>query len=349
MFRFEYPSFLWLLLLIPILVLMWMHWRQVRRKRLQLFGETELVTQLTNGISHIRPLIRFCLATTALALLIIALARPQFGAKLQHERHTGIEAIIAMDVSNSMWAKDVAPSRLQKSKMLVENLIEHFTNDKVGMIVFAAKAYTQLPITSDYVSAKMFLQELSPTMMSQQGTDIAAAIRLAMLSFTQDEDIGKAIILITDGEDHEGEAIAAAKEAKEKGIRVFILGVGTADGAEIPLPGENERHLTDNSGETVITRLNEEMCKEIAQAGSGTYIHVDNSSAAQQQLDREIGKMQKGETDQLVYSEYDEQFQAVTLLAVIMLILACIIPSSSKGNVDNKSDNINQTDKTTDK
>ncbi len=341
MFRFEYPSFLWLLLLIPILVLMWIHWRRVRRKRLQQFGEEQLVQRLTEGVSRWRPLIKFVLATAALALIIIALARPQLGAKLQHERHTGIEAIIALDISNSMWAKDVAPSRLDKSKMLVENLMEHFVNDKIGMVVFAGKAYTQLPITTDYISAKMFLQEINPTMISQQGTDIAAAIRLSMLSFTQDEEIGKAIILITDGEDHEGEAIEAAKEAKKKGIRVFILGVGTSKGAPIPLPNEDGRYLTDNSGETVVTRLNQEMCKKVAQAGSGTYIHVDNSSSAQQQLDREISKMQKGETDQLVYSEYDEQFQAVTLLAVLLLIIAWIIPSHQhtqrKNNTDNSS------------
>lgn len=329
MFRFEYPYFLWLLLLIPVLILLWIHWRRVRQRRWRAFGDDALVAQLAEGVTRSRLTIKFALATTALALIIVALARPQLGAKLQHERHTGIEAIIALDISNSMWAKDVAPSRLDKSKMMVENLMEHFTNDKIGMVVFAGKAFTQLPITTDYISAKMFLQEISPSMISQQGTDIAAAIRLSMLSFTQEEDIGKAIILITDGEDHEGDAVKAAKEAKEKGIRVFILGVGDAKGAPIPLPGSDGAYLTDNTGETVITRLNEEMCKEIAQAGSGTYIHVDNSSTAQQQLDKEISKMQKGETDQLVYSEYDEQFQAVALLALLLLIAACLIPSSN--------------------
>ena len=180
----------------------------------------------------------------------------------------------------------------------------------------------------------MFLQDIDPSMIGEQGTDIAAAIRLSMQSFTHNEDIGKAIILITDGEDHEGGALEAAKEAKAKGIRVFILGVGTEKGGTIDDPNQDGRLLTDNTGETVITKLNEDMCKQIAQAGSGTYIHVDNSSAAQQQLDAEIGKMQKGETDQLVYSEYDEQFQAVALLAILALIIMACLPERKKNGND---------------
>ena len=171
----------------------------------------------------------------------------------------------------------------------------------------------------------MFLQNITPSLIATQGTDIGEAIRLAMNSFTQDEKAGKAIVVITDGEDHEGGALEAAKEAKKRGFKVFILGVGTSAGAPIEI-SEGSGYLTDNAGETVMTRLNENMCKEIAEAGSGTYIHVDNTSIAQERLDDEIAKMQKGELTSVIYSEYDEQFQAVGIIALLLLILEiCIL------------------------
>ena len=234
-----------------------------------------------------------------------------------------------MDISNSMMAKDVAPSRLEKSKMLVENMVDHFSDDKVGLIVFAGDAFVQLPITTDYVSAKMFMQNISPSLIATQGTDIAAAIRLAINSFTLDDTAGKAIILITDGEDHEGGATQAAAEAKDHGINVFILGVGSPQGA--PVPTADGGYITDNSGETVMSRLNEQMCREIAEEGAGTYIHVDNTSQAQEKLDQEIAKLQKGEINSVVYSEYDEQYQAVGLIVLLLLIIeACLLERKSK-------------------
>lgn len=240
------------------------------------------------------------------------------GSKIQHEKRNGIEAIICMDVSNSMKAEDVAPSRLDKSKMLVENLVDHFTNDKIGLVVFAGDAFVQLPITSDYVSAKMFLQNIDPSLIETQGTDIARAITVGMRSFTQQEKVGRAIIVITDGEDHEGGAAEAAAEARKRGINVFILGVGSAKGA--PIPTGNGGYMTDATGQTVMSALNEPMCQDIAKAGSGTYIHVDNTSDAQEQLNDELTKLQKGETNSVIYSEYDEQFQAFGILAVLLLV-----------------------------
>ena len=254
----------------------------------------------------------------ALAVLILMLARPQVGTRISHEKRNGIEAIICMDISNSMKAEDVAPSRLDKSKMLVENLTENFTNDKLGLVVFAGDAFVQLPITSDYVSAKMFLQNIDPSLIATQGTDIAKAITLAMRSFTQQDKIGRAIIVITDGEDHEGGAMEAAREARKKGINVFILGVGSTKGA--PIPVGDGGYMADASGQTVMTALNEQMCREVAKAGSGTYIHVDNTSDAQKQLNDELTRLQKGETNSVIYSEYDEQFQAFGILAILLLI-----------------------------
>ena len=324
MFRFEDPIYLYLLALIPILVLI--HFLMLRRQKMQLrkFGDLELVRQLMPNVSRFRPLVKFWLLLGALALLIVVLARPQFGNKISHEKRTGIETIICMDISNSMLAEDVTPSRLDRAKMMVENLVDHFTNDKIGLIVFAGDAFVQLPITSDYVSAKMFLSSITPAMISTQGTDIAAAINMASHSFTQEENIGKAIIVITDGEDHEGGALEAAKEAKEKGMNTYVLGVGSPNGA--PIPVGNGDYMKDNAGQTVMSALNEQMCRQLADAGSGAYIHVENNSNAQEQLDNELDKLSKKETSSTIYSDFDEQFQAVAIIVLLLLILeVCIL------------------------
>lgn len=328
MFRFESPAYLWLLWSIPVLAIIRFVCYKLRRKKLLRFGEMSLVNRLMPNVSKIRPSVKFWLSVAALALMIVMLARPQMGSKISHEERNGIETIIAMDISNSMLAEDVVPSRLQKSKMLVENLVDHFTNDKIGLVVFAGDAFVQLPITTDYVSAKMFLQDINPSLIQTQGTDIARAISLSMNSFTQQKGLGKAIILITDGEDHEGGALEAAKEAKKKGINVFILGVGSSNG--VPIPLGNGDYMRDNAGNTVMTALNEQMCRDVAKAGSGTYIHVDNTSDAQEKLNDELSRLQKGETDNVVYSEYNEQFQAFALLALILLIIeACTLEAQN--------------------
>lgn len=324
MFRFEDPIYLYALAVIPLLALLrWLMVRQ-QKKRLRRFGDPELVRYLMPDVSRIRPLVKFCLLLGALALLIVMLARPQMGTKISHEKRTGIETIICMDVSNSMLAEDVAPSRLDRSKMLVENLVDKFNNDKIGLIVFAGDAFVQLPITSDYVSAKMFLSSISPSMIATQGTDIAAAISMASHSFTQQEGVGKAIIVITDGEDHEGGALEAAKDAKDKGMNTYVLGVGSPNGA--PIPTGDGDYLKDNSGQTVMTGLNEEMCRQLADAGGGAYIHVDNNSSAQDQLDNALDKLAKKEIASTIYSDFDEQFQAVGILVLLLLILEiCIL------------------------
>ncbi len=324
MFRFEDPIYLWLLVLIPILALVRFVTFRSRKKKLRKFGDPKLLRELMPDVSRFRPSVKFWILQAALALLIVMLARPQMGTKISHEKRTGIETIIALDISNSMRAEDIVPSRLDRSKMMVENLVDHFTNDKIGLIVFAGDAFIQLPITSDYVSAKMFLSSIDPSMIATQGTDIAAAINMAANSFTQEEGIGKAIIVITDGEDHEGGALEAAEAAKKKGMRVYVLGVGSANGAPIPIPGTGD-YMKDNTGNTVMSALNEEMCKQLAAAGGGVYIHVENNSAAQQQLDNELDKLSKKETSTTVYSDYDEQFQAFGILALLLLIIEICI------------------------
>ena len=323
MFRFENPEYLWLLLVVPVLALIRFVTYYNQKKRLRKFGEPQLLKQLMPDVSRWRPFVKFVLLELALALIIVMLARPQQANSISQEKRSGIETIIALDISNSMRAKDVTPDRLERAKMMVENLVETFVDDKIGLIVFAGDAFVQLPITSDYVSAKMFLNSIDPSMIVNQGTDIAAAIEMASHSFTQQEHVGKAIIIITDGEDHEGGAVEAAQAAKEKGYNVYVLGIGSPNGAPVPDPATNN-YMVDNHGETVMSRLNEQMCREIAQAGGGAYIHVDNNSSAQRLLDEELDKLEQGETT--VYSDYAEQFQYAGALALLLLIIEiCIL------------------------
>lgn len=328
MFRFEDPIYLWALLVIPVLLLIRLAgWRR-RRSKLRKFGDPELVRQLMPNVSKFRPTVKFWLLLVAWALLVVMVARPQVGAEVQRDKRNGIEAIICLDISNSMLAQDVAPSRLDKSKLLVESLVDRFTNDKIGLIVFAGDAYVQLPITSDYVSAKMFLQNIDPSLIQTQGTDIAQAINLGLHSFTQADKIGRAIIVITDGEDHEGGAVEAAAEARKKGVNVFILGVGDTKGA--PIPTGDGGYMKDRSGQTVMTALNEQMCREVAQAGSGKYIHVDNTGDAQTELNNDLARLQRGESESVIYNAYDEQFQAFGVLVILLLVVeACILEAKN--------------------
>lgn len=326
MLRFEDPIYLWMLLIIPILVLVRFIVWQKRKRNLRKFGDSSLLKEMMPDVSKYRPTIKFCLLLSAITILIFMIARPQVGSKISHEKREGIEVLIALDISNSMLAQDVIPSRLEKSKLLIEDLVDHFTNDKVGLVVFAGDAFVQLPITNDYVSAKMFLQNINPSLITTQGTDLARAISLSQSCFTQREHIGRAIIVITDGEDHEGGALEAAREAYKKGINVFILGVGTSKGA--PIPDGNGGYLKDNSGQTVLSALNEQMCQQVAKAGNGVYIHVDNTSDAQEKLNKELSKLQSGISDTVVYSEYNEQFQIFGIILLLLLIVETILLES---------------------
>lgn len=326
MFRFEDPAYLYLLISLPLLILIRMYGLRKRKRQLKEFGDILLVKELMPNVSGGRRELKFWLMLAAVALIAVMLARPQMGTKISQDKRQGIEVMIALDISNSMKAEDVAPSRLDKSKMMIENLVDNFTDDKVGLVVFAGDAFIQLPITSDYVSAKMFLQNIDPSLIASQGTNLAEAVGLSSRSFTKQDNVGRAIIVITDGEDHEGGAVEAAKQVKKNGMRVFVLGVGSTKGT--PIPDGNGGYMKDNTGQVVMSALNEEMCKQVAEAGGGAYIHVDNNNLAQRQLDNEISKLQKGDIMNVVYSEYDEQFQAVGILLIIILIVETIVLES---------------------
>ena len=324
MFRFEEPTYLYLLLLLPFLAAFYLYSNYRRRKAIRKFGDPVLMAQLMPDVSKYRPDVKFWLVFAAIGLFAVLLARPQFGSKLETVKRQGVEVMIALDISNSMLAQDVQPSRLEKAKRLVAQLVDKMENDKVGMIVFAGDAFTQLPITSDYISAKMFLESINPSLISKQGTAIGAAINLATRSFTPQEGVGRAVIVITDGENHEGGAVEAAKAAAEKGIQVSVLGVGMPDGAPIPVEGTND-FRRDCDGNVVVTRLNEQMCQEIAQAGDGIYVRVDNSNAAQKVIAQEINKMAKADVETQVYTEFNEQFQAVAWIILLLLLAEMLI------------------------
>ena len=325
MFRFANPDFLYLFFLLPVLVAVFLYYNHRRRQNIRKYGDPALLQELMPTVSKYRPDVKFWLTFAALALTIFMLARPQFGSKMETVKRSGVEAVIALDISNSMLAEDVTPSRLEKAKKLISRLVDTFNNDKVGMIVFAGEAFTQLPITSDYVSAKMFLESINPSLITTQGTDIGAAIRLAMKSFTPNDGVGRAIVVITDGENHEGGAIEAAKEAAEKNMQVFILGIGSPDGSPIPEERGSNHFRKDKDGNVIVTRLNEQMCQEIAKPGKGMYIRVDNSNSAEKILNEEISKLAKTDVESQVFTDFDEQFQALAWLVLILLVVEMLI------------------------
>ncbi len=324
MFRFEEPLYLLILLLIPVLTALYVLMTWKARRSLRAFGDETVMKDLMPLRSHARAHVRFALMMLSIALFAVLLARPQFGSRLETVKREGIEAIFALDISNSMLCQDVQPTRLDKAKRIITQLVGRMENDKVGLIVFAGDAFTQLPITSDYISAKMFLESIDPSLINRQGTDVAKALSLAARSFTSMEEVGRTVVLITDGEDHEGGVEDAIKELSDKGITVNVLGVGSLEGAPIPLDGTQE-YRKDKDGNVVITRLNEQMCQTIAQGGGGIYVRVDNSNAAQRAIQGEMDKMSKAEIETQVYTEYNEQFQSIAWMALIVLLLELFI------------------------
>ena len=328
--RFANPEYLYLLIFVPLLVAVYIYSNYRRNKRLKEYGDPKLLQELMPDVSVYRPNVKFCLAIAAVTMLTLVLARPQFGSKMESVTRQGIETVIALDISNSMLAEDIAPNRLEKSKKIISKLIDKFENDKIGLIVFAGDAFVQLPITNDFISAKMFMESISPALINRQGTDIGAAINLAMKSFTPNKEVGKAVIVITDGENHEGGAEEAAKAAAENGISIYMLGIGSLEGAPIPAGNSND-YRRDKDGNVIVTKLNEEMSQNIAKAGNGAYIRVDNTNNAQRLLEKEIDKLAKADVTSEVFTEYDEQFHIVAWLALVLLIVdILILPGKSR-------------------
>lgn len=327
MFRFANIEMLWWLIAVPMFVIGYVVSTKRKQRQLQEFGDKELMAQLMPDASKSRPIWKFCLLIVAFVLLIVAAARPQYGQKENTVKRQGIEVMVALDISNSMLAEDVAPNRLDRAKQMLSKMIDHMVDDKVGLVVFAGEAFTQLPITCDYVSAKMFLNTITPNLIQTQGTAIGTALQTAISSFgSLENEAGRAIVLITDGENHEDDAIAAAKQAHELGMQVFVIGIGKPEGAPIPKPGTND-YFKDRSGQVVVSKLNEEMCQQIAEAGSGVYVRCDNTNTAMRALQQELDRIATTELETTVYADYNEQYQSFALIALLLLMIEFFIMS----------------------
>ena len=318
MFRFAHPEYLYLLLILPVLFIFYIYIVKTRKSAIEKYGTPWLISALMPEASVKRLRLKYFFMFVAITVVIFIIAGPQFGSKLETVKRQGIEVVICLDVSNSMLAQDITPNRLEKAKQMLSRLTDDLKNDKIGLIVFAGDAFTQIPITSDYISAKMFLSSINPSMVSTQGTAIGAAINLAMRSFTPDESSSKAIVIITDGENHEGNASQEAAAAAEKGVKVNVIGIGLPKGSPIPI--NNNDYMKDNAGNVVITQLNETMCQEIAHAGKGLYVRADNTNTALKALQNELSKMAKSEIESQVYSDYDEQFPTLAWIVLVLLI-----------------------------
>lgn len=322
MFRFAHIDFLYALAIIPILIILFWITRRSRRKALERFGQKDAVNQLMPNVSKSRPVLKFIIWLLAISSLIVGLAQPQFGSKLKKEKRKGVELIICLDVSNSMLAEDIQPNRLERAKRAISQLVDRLDNDKIGLIVFAGDAYTQLPITTDYSSAKLFLSAVNTNIVPQQGTAIGAAINLAASSFSPQFKGNKAIIVITDGENHEDDAVGAAKAAAKQGIITYTIGMGLPQGGPIPIYKNGQKdYIKDKSGNVVVTKLNEEMLQQIAAAGNGIYVRANNAQVGLNTLFNEINKMQEAEIESQVYSDYEDQFQWFIGFSIFLLLL----------------------------
>jgi len=326
MFRFANSYMLYGLIVLPILIVLFYVTNRWKKKNIADFGDSSLMQQLMPEASTTKPVWKFYLYILALLFIILGLARPQFGSKLQEVKRKGIEIMIALDVSNSMNARDIQPSRLERAKQLVSKLVDKLSNDKIGLIVFAGDAYTQVPITTDYVSAKMFLSTITTGIVPVQGTAIGKAIDLASNSFPPNSELQKVIIIITDGENHEDDPVESAKKANEKGILVYTLGMGSPEGAPIPEGSDVSRNFKkDRQGSVVISKLDEVTLQKIALSAGGEYIPANNAQTGLNKLFEKVDKLNKKEFESKMYSEYDDQFQYFFGFALLLLIIEFLI------------------------
>lgn len=325
MFRFAHPELLYLLIVIPLLIVFYVVMVGKKKKAIAEFGNPELLKPLMPLLSFKRGAWKFVMLLLALSFVILGVAGPQFGSKLQQVKKQGVELMIALDVSNSMMAEDIKPSRLEKAKMAIARMVEKLSNDKVGLIVFAGDAYVQLPITTDYSSAKLFLSNISTDIVPVQGTAIGAAIDLAAKSFTPETETSKAIIVITDGENHQDDAVAAAKNAHEKGIAIHTIGMGLEQGAPIPEQGHPGQFMKDGNGNVVVSKLDEQALKEIAKAGEGVYVRASNANVGLTQLLDEVNQMEKSLLEERVYTDYAEKYQYFLLVGLFFVFVEFMI------------------------
>ncbi len=332
--RFEHPEYLYGLLVIPLLVIIYILFRLAQKKRFERFAQIGMRDQLVPSYSTRRANFKFVIFLLMVSSIILALANLQSGSKMEEVKREGIDLYLAIDVSNSMNAEDIVPSRLERSKQAINKLISEMKGDRIGVIVFADKAFVQLPITTDYSAARMFLSTINTSLVASQGTAIAEAINLALKSFPEEEH-SRAIVIISDGEDHENDAaVKAAQEAAKQGVHVYTIGMGLPDGAPIPeynQYGNQVGYRRDRNGNTIITRLDEQMLQKIAAAGNGIYVRASNSNVGLGKIYDDINKLDKSEIDAKVFTDYEDQFQWFVAAAIILLLLEVLISSGKRG------------------
>lgn len=322
MIIFASYKFLWLLLLVPIIPAGYAIAMAMRKRRINRFGDPRMVAQLMPHYSRAKGWVRIILFTLAFFFFVIGLARPQIGAKLSERQTKGAEIMICLDVSNSMLAQDYTPCRLERAKLAISSLVDKLHDDRIGLIIFAGSSFVQLPVTTDYVSAKMFLSSIDAGSVPVQGTAIGDAIHTAMKSFSVQSEKSRVIILISDGENHEDDAVAAARDAAQAGIRIYTVGVGSAAGQPVPVDGEL---LRDKDGNIVVSRLDEKTLRQVADAGGGAYIQAGNEEFGLNPIINDIRAMEGELFSSVVFEEYDEQYMYFFAIALILLVIEMLV------------------------
>jgi Ca-activated chloride channel family protein len=327
MFRFANSEYLYGLIVIPLLIIIFMIGMYRRRRSLRKFGDWGLISQLMPYVSRVRPVVKFIFLILALTSVIFALAAPQFGSRLKKVKREGVEIIIALDVSNSMLAEDIEPNRLERAKRAISKMVDKLNNDRIGLIVFAGNAYVQVPLTTDYSAVKMYLSSINTDIVPRQGTAIGSAIDLAVRSFDKKSELDKAMVVITDGENHEGDAVQAAQKANEEGITIHTIGMGDPSGSPIPIreKGGTTIYQKDEEGNVVVSKLDERTLKQITKEGKGTYIHASNARTGLSELFDEVSKMDQKEIETKMYTDYQDRFQYLIGLALIFLFADLIL------------------------
>jgi len=322
MFRFANPVYFYLLLVIPLLVVLYYYFARTRRKNMEKYGQLSIIGLLAPNVSNRRLLLKFILCCLAYAFLVLSLAQPQFGSKIKEVKNRGVEIVVALDVSNSMLADDFKPDRLTMAKLAISRLVDKLRDGRLGLVVFAGDAYTQLPITSDFAAAKMFFSSINPNMVPQQGTALGKAIALGTKSFSSTSKNSRVLIIISDGENHEDDPMAASNEAAKNGIKIYTVGVGQPQGAPIPT---DAGYLKDKDGNIVITRLDEKTLQQIAGATGGKYIRATGNNFGLTDILTDVRKMDKMDMKSYVYEDYDDQFQILLFIALFILLLDSIV------------------------
>ncbi len=326
MVEFAHTEYFWFLLLVPFMLVVFLTARFYRKRAIRKFGDPGLMEFLMPLASGRRPALKFALVLFSMVFLILAMAGPRFGSRLEEVKREGVEIIIALDVSNSMMAEDILPNRLERSKMAVSRLAGSLRNDRIGLVVFAGDAYVQVPVTSDYAAFRMILDNVSTDIVPVQGTAIGRAIDLAVRSFTPESTASRVLIIISDGEDHEDDPVNAAATAREKGITIHTIGMGRPEGAPIPAgEGRQGRFMTDSEGNTVISRFDEATLRGIASAGEGIFVRAGSSGTGLEMIMDEIEKMEKEAFEELQYTEFNERFQYMAFIALFLLFIDFLI------------------------